>query len=820
MLVAEAIQRHLLGRNFSFNPNFFPFCPRCVWLASLFSDEMKPGTRYQHPFSIQHLMELGENYGKAQGQWFAPGTIANVYKSIITRHVGPQLGMAVYIPPAGFNTIYISDVLRLLHSPLQQPEKFPDSRFTTPSCPSCPIIGCMCSIQSREEKHRKMEEEKKKKILQKLSEKEKQETNKKESEPSSSDPSDSRIDCQKLKFPELSPSQAASNTTTPSSVTLSPRPSEQEGSKEVNEKQETKQETEISDSSKTEMENEIKNENTTESDVSSELSSPQQSPSQQQSPSSTPTSFISSHSASSEKLSSSAPYSFGSVSRSSSLPTSSGPMAASASVSSAASTTESPSRAVLILFPTRLGLTKIPLHYTRILSALFQLPSFCGIAGGHPSSAHFFFGCVCEKEKDDKRERQRKRGTESVLYLDPHVTREAEEVKMIRVEHDEFWEKEREKENKIKNFDAVSPIITSAPSPSSPSSLSSTSPSSASLPTSPLSKSMSPSSPSDPSCNSSSPNSPSANIQSTSSSSTSSTSSTASSPSSGNTAYPHSSSKCLAANSFHPPSPSAIHSMPIKAMDPSMCLGFLIKSDEELFELKKQVEFIFTVQSAIRKKEARERREKRRMAKKLEREKRREKEKEKGQGQVEESQEADDESLENDSVTDESLDPDEDIPPFIFFEGKESADDSFEQRIKVKEGKRPNKNKVGGADQEKCCKRKAPSLSEGLSQDIQGQLIDSVPSDEEMSDDGDDSQKRSRARLDGKNAENEGAIRSGAEGDMSHASELGGDDSKDSYHFEITGQPSSFAAAPYLDGCEDDEDDDAGEDSFDIIELT
>lgn len=61
-------------------------------------------------------------------------------------------------------------------------------------------------------------------------------------------------------------------------------------------------------------------------------------------------------------------------------------------------------REVLILIPQRLGLQKINPKYHESILALFSNPFFVGIAGGRPSSAHFFFA----------------RQADFLFFLDPH----------------------------------------------------------------------------------------------------------------------------------------------------------------------------------------------------------------------------------------------------------------------------------------------------------------------------------------------------------------------------------------------------------------
>ena len=106
MLVAEALQRSMFGRTFILNEMYMPFCARQIYLASLFSDELQPNTRHLHPFSVQHLMEIGTQFGIAEGEWFGGGTIAAVYERVVSRYCQEQIGMAVYVAPPGLNTIY------------------------------------------------------------------------------------------------------------------------------------------------------------------------------------------------------------------------------------------------------------------------------------------------------------------------------------------------------------------------------------------------------------------------------------------------------------------------------------------------------------------------------------------------------------------------------------------------------------------------------------------------------------------------------------------------------------------------------------------
>ena len=63
----------------------------------------------------------------------------------------------------------------------------------------------------------------------------------------------------------------------------------------------------------------------------------------------------------------------------------------------------------LILVGIRLGIDRVTPAYWDALKASLQLPQSVGIAGGRPSSSHYFFGTQGDQ----------------LFYLDPHVTRPA-----------------------------------------------------------------------------------------------------------------------------------------------------------------------------------------------------------------------------------------------------------------------------------------------------------------------------------------------------------------------------------------------------------
>ena len=63
----------------------------------------------------------------------------------------------------------------------------------------------------------------------------------------------------------------------------------------------------------------------------------------------------------------------------------------------------------LILVGIRLGIDRVTPAYREALKASLQLPQSVGIAGGRPSSSHYFFGLQGDQ----------------FFYLDPHITRPA-----------------------------------------------------------------------------------------------------------------------------------------------------------------------------------------------------------------------------------------------------------------------------------------------------------------------------------------------------------------------------------------------------------
>ncbi|KAL8375794.1 hypothetical protein RB595_007083 [Gaeumannomyces hyphopodioides] len=69
----------------------------------------------------------------------------------------------------------------------------------------------------------------------------------------------------------------------------------------------------------------------------------------------------------------------------------------------------------LILVSTRLGIDKINQVYWESLTATLQMPQSVGIAGGRPSSSHYFVGAQRSEEDQGS----------NLFYLDPHHTRPA-----------------------------------------------------------------------------------------------------------------------------------------------------------------------------------------------------------------------------------------------------------------------------------------------------------------------------------------------------------------------------------------------------------
>ncbi|KAA6396808.1 MAG: hypothetical protein EZS28_007670 [Streblomastix strix] len=56
---------------------------------------------------VSIIMEKGAEYNKAEGKWFGPGTVANVYTELIKRFAPNPLRIGVYVCEQGLNTIYI-----------------------------------------------------------------------------------------------------------------------------------------------------------------------------------------------------------------------------------------------------------------------------------------------------------------------------------------------------------------------------------------------------------------------------------------------------------------------------------------------------------------------------------------------------------------------------------------------------------------------------------------------------------------------------------------------------------------------------------------
>ncbi|EPE03685.1 cysteine protease atg4 [Ophiostoma piceae UAMH 11346] len=69
----------------------------------------------------------------------------------------------------------------------------------------------------------------------------------------------------------------------------------------------------------------------------------------------------------------------------------------------------------LILVCTRLGIDKVNTVYWESLTSALQMPQSVGIAGGRPSSSHYFIGCQRSTEDQGSH----------FFYLDPHHTRPA-----------------------------------------------------------------------------------------------------------------------------------------------------------------------------------------------------------------------------------------------------------------------------------------------------------------------------------------------------------------------------------------------------------
>ncbi|KAK2947157.1 Cysteine protease ATG4C [Blattamonas nauphoetae] len=144
MLLSEVYQRLYLGADFVQNAQLYLHCPRCVWLSSLFSDEAAPDTRSQHPFSIQHFIEIGEVIGCAQGSWMGPGAMAHIVQSAVHATSGMPVPLRVYVSEQGLHTVYLPDAKKLMHSsppPSRSPSSLP---LIPPPFPSCYNSPCTC----------------------------------------------------------------------------------------------------------------------------------------------------------------------------------------------------------------------------------------------------------------------------------------------------------------------------------------------------------------------------------------------------------------------------------------------------------------------------------------------------------------------------------------------------------------------------------------------------------------------------------------------------------------------------------------------------
>lgn len=77
---------------------------------------------------------------------------------------------------------------------------------------------------------------------------------------------------------------------------------------------------------------------------------------------------------------------------------------------------------MLVLIPTRLGLNKIDKDYYLPILKFFECELNMGIIGGQPKKALYFVGC----QKQD------------LIFLDPHIVKDAIDPKNIRQNHMEM----------------------------------------------------------------------------------------------------------------------------------------------------------------------------------------------------------------------------------------------------------------------------------------------------------------------------------------------------------------------------------------------
>ena len=106
MLMACALQRHLLGRDWrkSDNINILRASTQYCNILKLFSDYPGP----PHIYSIHHLVQCGMRYDKLPGEWFGPSTAALVLRDLTKLHRSKYGGSLEVLVTQG-DTIYIRD---------------------------------------------------------------------------------------------------------------------------------------------------------------------------------------------------------------------------------------------------------------------------------------------------------------------------------------------------------------------------------------------------------------------------------------------------------------------------------------------------------------------------------------------------------------------------------------------------------------------------------------------------------------------------------------------------------------------------------------
>ncbi|KAK2948540.1 Cysteine protease ATG4C [Blattamonas nauphoetae] len=153
MLVANSFQRLLFGENFLPNWRTLATCPRCRWLDSQFGEEIIQYTRDHHTFSIQHLIEVGDDLGFAEGTWWGPSTFAFVFQRLFSAYLPNNALTPIYVTDPGINTIFLPDVKKLF-LPVQnrQPQNISSVRRPIQSIPSqtsCLDQSCSCCTKEK-----------------------------------------------------------------------------------------------------------------------------------------------------------------------------------------------------------------------------------------------------------------------------------------------------------------------------------------------------------------------------------------------------------------------------------------------------------------------------------------------------------------------------------------------------------------------------------------------------------------------------------------------------------------------------------------------